>query len=211
MIDSILALVPGYGLYLLFGVVFVACLAVPLPASLLVLTAGSFAASGQMSLINVFLVSFAAFVLGDQVAYSLARRIGPPLFGWLRKSPRVGPVLDRSEDLLQRKGALAVFLSHTIFSPTCAYISYLSGAGGLAWRAFSWSAVPGAFVWTLAYVGLGYVFASQLDVAAQALSNFFGIIMAGAVAIGCFVVLRSRWKAMHSLTDPEPTETEELA
>ena len=48
MTDSVLALVPDYGIFLVFGVVLLACLAVPLPASVLVLTSGSFAAAGDL-------------------------------------------------------------------------------------------------------------------------------------------------------------------
>jgi membrane protein DedA with SNARE-associated domain len=58
------------------------------------------------------------------------------------------PVVDRSRSLLKKHGSLAVFLSHTVLSPTCPYISYLSGAGGLTWRSFTLAAVPGALVWT---------------------------------------------------------------
>ena len=38
MIETILALVPDYGIFLVFGGVALACLAVPLPASMLVFT-----------------------------------------------------------------------------------------------------------------------------------------------------------------------------
>ena len=46
MTDTFLALIPDYGAYVVAAVVFLASLAVPLPASVLVLTAGSFVAAG---------------------------------------------------------------------------------------------------------------------------------------------------------------------
>ncbi|RJE78985.1 DedA family protein [Paracoccus sp. JM45] len=194
MTETILALVPDYGLTLIFLVVSLACLAVPLPASMLVLTAGSFAASGDLSLGWVFVTAFAAFILGDQIAFFIARLAGPKVLAMLGRSPRMAPAIARSENLLQDRGTLAVLLSHTILSPTCPYISYLSGAGGLSHGRFSLAAIPGAAIWTLGYVGLGYVFATQLEQLAQITSQFFGVVLAATVAIGMFMLLRIRWK-----------------
>lgn len=203
MIETVISLVPTYGLYLLFGVVLAACLAVPLPASMVVLTSGSFAAAGEMALISVLAATFVAYVAGDQLAYGIARSVGPGMLSRFKKSPRTGPILERSEKLLQKRGASAVFLSHTIVSPTCPYISYLSGAGGLNWAKFVMAAIPGAAIWTGAYVGLGYMFAGQLETVAETLSHFFGFVLAGAVVLGCLILVRSRWRAMRAAEKAE--------
>lgn len=195
MTETVLALIPDYGLLLVFVVVVLACMAVPLPASVLTLTAGSFAAVGDLSLLSVLLVTFAAFAIGDQTAFLLANRFGRKLIARFANSPRLGPVIARSEDMLTRRGATAVFLSHTIFSPTCPYVTYLSGAGGLSWSRFTAVALPGAAVWTAGYVGLGYSFATQLEQVATLISNFFGVVLAGAVAIAALMLLKNRWKA----------------
>ncbi|QUS36293.1 DedA family protein [Falsirhodobacter algicola] len=193
MTETVLALIPDYGLIVVFAVVMLACMAVPVPASVLTLTAGSFAAVGDLSLPMVLLTAFLAFAIGDQIAFLLASRFGRKLLARFADSPRMGPIIARSEDMLNRRGALAVFLSHTIFSPTCPYVTYLSGSGGLAWSRFTAVALPGAAVWTAGYVGLGYAFASQLEQVATLLSNFFGVVLASAVAIGALAVLRKRW------------------
>lgn len=205
MIEAILALVPDYGLILIFGVVLMACMAVPLPASVLVLTSGSFVASGDLSLGPVLLTGFTAYLIGDQLAFAIASKVGPRLLAVFERSERTAPVLHKSRALLQRRGTLAVFLSHTIFSPTCPYISYLSGAGGLSWRNFTCAALPGAIVWTGAYVGLGYTFATQLEQVAELLSNFFGVVLAGAVALACLLLLKRRWAASHATESTPPS------
>lgn len=198
MTETILSLVPDYGLPLIFSVVAMACLAVPLPASVLVLTSGSFAAAGDLTLGSVLVVAFMGYVVGDQMAYHLAKRIGPSLISRLKQSEKAAPIVDRSERMLREKGGAAVLLSHTILSPTCPYVSYLSGAGGLTWARFSTAAVLGAGLWTAAYVGLGYVFASQLEQVAAAASQFFGVILALCVAAALFILLRRRWRAMQT-------------
>lgn len=194
MTETFLALVPDYGAYIVGVVVFLACLAVPLPASILVLTAGSFAAAGDLSMVAVGLAVLAAFIAGDQVAFWIASRVGRPLIDRLRDRPSVAPVLEKSEGLLARRGTVAVLMSHTIVSPTCPYITYLSGAGGLSWAKFSVAAVPGAIIWTGVYLGLGAAFASQLEQAVALLSNFFGFVLAGFVLAALLVLLRKRWR-----------------
>lgn len=200
MTEAVLALVPDYGIFLVFGVVLLACLAIPLPASVLVLTSGSFAATGDLSILAVFLAAAVAYVIGDQVAFGIARQMGPSVLGFFETSERAAPVLEKSKRLLQRRGNIAVLISHTILSPTCPYVSYLSGAGGLDWRSFTTAAIPGALIWTALYVGLGYTFASQLEQVAIILSNFFGVVLAGAVAVASSVLLMRRWQAYTSMT-----------
>ena len=194
MTETILALVPDYGLALVFCVVFLACLAVPLPASVLVLTAGSFAAVGDLELWQTFIVTAIAFVLGAQAAFWLAYAIGPQLLGRLRGSANAEPVIRRSEVLLARHGSLAVLLSHTVLSPICPYVCYLSGAGGLPWARFTVAAVPGALIWAAAYVGLGHMFASQLEEVAALLSQVLGAILAACAALACLTLLLRRWR-----------------
>ena len=194
MTDQIIAMIPDYGLIVIFLVVALACLALPLPASMLVIAAGAFAAAEDLVWWQVLGVVFAAFVLGDQIAFRIAASVGPRLLAWLRAKPRLAPLLDRSEVLLDRRGQTAVLISHTILSPTCAYISYLCGAGGMTWRAFSVASTIGAAIWTAFYVGVGYVFAAQLTQVGAILSNFFGTIFALIVCYVSLAWLRKRWQ-----------------
>ena len=53
MTDWLLALVPTYGLWLIAGTTFASCLALPIPASVIMLAAGGFAAAGDLVLWQV--------------------------------------------------------------------------------------------------------------------------------------------------------------
>jgi membrane-associated protein len=64
MTDTLFALVPTYGPYLILACVFLSCLAVPLPSSLLVLASGGFAASGDLEVWAVGLAAFSGFTAG---------------------------------------------------------------------------------------------------------------------------------------------------
>ena len=193
MTDIFIALIPSYGLLLLFVIVALASLAVPLPASVLVLASGSFAASNDLVLWQVFSTTLLAFLIGDQLNYALARKFGPALLDILKRKPRLNTALSKSEDYLDKHGGLAIFVSHTILSPLCPYINYICGAKGMKWSAFSQVATLGAIVWSLVYVGLGYLFASQLALVIDILSPFMGVILSGFIVYLALCWLRAKW------------------
>ena len=195
MTETVIGLIPNYGLLVIFAVVSLACLALPLPSSMMVLASGAFAATGDLTLWQVIAVAFVAFVVGDQVAFGLAARVGPRLLSGVRSKPRLAPVLTKSEAMLEARGQVAVLLSHTVLSPTCPYISYLCGAGGMKWASFSLMATFGAAIWVSVYVLLGYAFATQLTQVAEILSKFLGLLLALGVVVFCMLRLRRNWQA----------------
>ena len=78
MIDALLAAVPTHGVWLVAAVTFLSCLALPMPASLVMLTAGGFAAAGDLDLWQVLGAALVGAVLGDQLGYWAARLGGAP-------------------------------------------------------------------------------------------------------------------------------------
>lgn len=194
MTDYVLGLIPDYGLYVVFMVVVLACLAAPLPASVLVLAAGSFAAAGDLVVWQVFMVALLAFVLGDQIAFSIAKKAGTRLLRTARRNPKMDRLLTKGDDMLQRRGSIAILISHTIASPTCPYVSYLCGASGMSRADFSGYATIGAVIWTSAYVSLGYLFSNQLTQVSTILSNFFGLVISVIALLGSAVWLYRRWR-----------------
>lgn len=205
MTEFILSLVPSYGLFLLFAVVAVACLAIPLPSSMLIMASGGFAAAGDLMLWQVIAVGFIAYTVGDHLAFLLARRLGPSLVSRLSNNRKLGPVIRSSENLVASHGRSAIFISHAILSPTAPYVTYISGASGMRWPPFACAAIPGAALWVLIYVMLGYGVASQLAQLTDILRDFTGIISAATVAILVALWLRKRWHSMHSeQTDNKP-------
>ena len=61
-IDAVLALVPDHAAWLMLVATFSRCLAWPIPSSLLMLTSGTFAATGDLALVSVPLAAMAGAV-----------------------------------------------------------------------------------------------------------------------------------------------------
>ncbi len=190
MSDTLFALVPYYGPYLILISVFLSCLALPLPSSLLVLAAGGFAASGDLTLWSVALAAFAGFIAGDQLAYAIGRKGGDAIKARVAGKPKAAALMARAEAFVDKRGAWAVFLSRTVVSPLAAYVSYVGAAGGLGWARFTLPAILGAATWCCVYLGIGYSFTDQMSEIADVLSNLAGFIIALAVMIGAGIWLR---------------------
>jgi membrane protein DedA with SNARE-associated domain len=183
----LLALIPTYGLWLVFASVTITCLAVPFPSSMLVMTAGGFAAAGDFTYGNVVLFAFVGFALGDQLAFFIARRTGVPLITNLKSRAKLGPMVERAEVLMERHDAAAVILTRTFLSPLGPYVAFLSGALKAPWLRFSVASVIGAAVWCAGYTALGYVFTSQISELADLIGSAVGIVIAASIMVAILV------------------------
>lgn len=194
MTEYLLTLIPQYGIYLIFTVVFFACLGIPLPSSVLVLTSGAFSAAGDLEMMQAIATIVIAYCLADQIAFTVARLAGPALLLRMRRYKRISPLVDKSDAMLHRHGWLAVFLSHTILSPADPTVSYVSGAIHMNWLKFTTVATASATLWTLAYFMLGYIFAGELPQISDLVVN---MLIAGATslcAIGLAIWLSILWR-----------------
>lgn len=194
MTEFFLALIPQYGLYIIFAVVMLACIGIPLPSSILVLTSGSLAAAGDLIIWQVLIVTFFAFVMGDQIAFNSARYLGPSLLDRLRKYSRVSQAIDKSESLLDKYGLVAVLLSRTLISPTGPYVGYVGGAVQMKWLSFSAVAASGAALWSIAYAMLGYMFAGELPQLSDLVASMLIVGVALICAIGFGIWLYRAWQ-----------------
>lgn len=195
MTETLLALVPTYGVWLILLALPLSCLALPVPSSILVMTAGGFAAAGDMTLWQVQAAAFAGFVAGDQLTYGIARSGGAPLVARMKARPKLGALFAKAEVMLHRRGTLAVFLNRTIFSPLGPYMGYLSGALRLHWGGFTIAALLGAACWSMGYSYLGYAFATQITQVASLIGNAIGFTLAGAATFGLIWYLVRSWKS----------------
>jgi len=182
MTDWLLALVPQYGLWLLAATTFFSCLALPFPASILMLTAGGFAAAGDLVLWQAFVAAAAGGIAGDQVGYWAGRRFGTMALSRLRADPGRDKLLTRADGFIERRGVLAVFFSRWLVSPLGPYVNLIAGSTAFGWTRFTTAGVAGESVWAGLYVGTGYGFAGNVEAASQALGSALGMV-GGAAAV----------------------------
>ncbi len=183
MSEALLELVPVWGLWLVAAVTFLSCLALPVPASLVMLTGGAFAASGDFTLWQVAGAAFAGAVLGDHVGFLAGRIGGGPILGWARRSPKRAAAVERAAAYVRARGLVAVYFTRWLLSPLGPYVNLAGGAAGLAQWRFTLADLAGEATWVAVYTGLGYVFADRVSDLADLLGNASGMLAAGAVAL----------------------------
>lgn len=190
MTESLLALVPLWGPWAVAVTTFLSCLALPVPASLVMLAAGGFAAVGDLSLAAISLAAFAGAVAGDHAGFAIGRLGGPALMARLAARPRRAQLVGKAVAALHAQGAATVFLSRWLFSPLGPWVNFAGGATGYPWRRFALPEAAGEAVWVVLYVGLGWAFAGNLEAAADLAGSALGFLAAGAVTLGLGLWLR---------------------
>lgn len=194
MTDAVLALIADYGLYIVFGVVFLSCWAIPTPSSPVMLAAGGFAAAGDLILWMVGGTAVLAAIIGDNSSYFVARRCGDGISGWIHKRPGRSGLFNRAESFMEKWGSSAVFFSCWLVGPLGPYMNYVAGITKFSWPKFAILGMFGEIVWVSIYVGLGYTFADNISSVTTLLGNISGFIVAGLAVLGLGYWA---WKASH--------------
>ncbi|MCB1331246.1 MAG: VTT domain-containing protein [Maritimibacter sp.] len=209
MTETVFALVSSWGPWVIFASAFLSCLALPIPTSLMMLTGGAFAAAGDLALWQVVAAAWTGAVLGDQAGYLIGRFGGTPVVDRLARAPARAAVLARARALVDRRGGIGVFLSTWAVAPLGPWVNFIAGATGLGWLRFTLADVTGEVIWVALYTGLGQVFAANITLVADAMSDIVGLVVAlvvaGAAALWIRAVLRAQKAraAARAGTDPE--------
>jgi membrane-associated protein len=182
MTDWLLALVPTYGLWLLAATTFCSCLALPFPASILMLTAGGFVAAGDLVLWQTFAAAAGGAIAGDQVGYWAGRGFGARFLARLRVDPARDRLMSKADRFMAEKGLIAVYLTRWLFSPLGPWVNLTAGSTGYGWHRFAAAGVAGEATWAGLYVGMGYAFAGNVEAASSMLGSVLGVV-AGVAAV----------------------------
>jgi membrane-associated protein len=151
-----------YGVWtyaLLFAVIFMETgfVVTPfLPGDSLLFAAGTFAGIGSFNVILLWVLMFAAAVLGDTVNYWIGSRVGPRAFEgnvrFLKKE-----YLDQTQEFYEKHGGKTIVLAR--FVPIVrTFAPFVAGVGTMEYRRFITYNLFGAFIWTALFIGLGYFF-----------------------------------------------------
>lgn len=167
----------------LFGIVFAETgllLGFFLPGDTLLLTAGVFAARGDVTLLGVCLACFLGAVVGNTVGYFIGRRFGPAVFS--RQNSRLfkPEYVQRTRTYFDRYGALTLIISR--FVPVVrTFVPTMAGAGRMDFRVFTLYNVIGALLWCTSVPAAGY-FLGQLF-APEVLDKYILLIIVGVIVV----------------------------
>lgn len=181
--QTFLALVPDWGALIVGLANLLACMALPIPASLVMLAAGAFIATGDLIPENVWAAAILGAIAGDQIGYAIGRLGLTRLAGRFARNRRAARMGHKAARWLDRRRVPALFLSRWAVSALGPYINLAAGAARMRWLDFTLPAVAGELVWCSIYLGLGWGFARDIEFIGEALGNLAFAASAGVVAV----------------------------
>lgn len=174
LIDWMLALLGPWVYFGLFFIVFAETgLAVGffLPGDSLLVVCGLFAKAGKLNLWLMWVLLFAAAVIGDAVGYYSGKKVGPAIFN-RPKSRFFNPDhLRKAHMFYEKHGGKTIIIAR--FVPIVrTFAPIVAGAADMTYRQFVIYNVVGGFAWVTSMLFAGYFLGSVVE---QAVRNLFGV------------------------------------
>lgn len=188
--SPLIELVITHGAWLVFAATLAARIGAPIPAAPFLVIAGALAASGRISWPVTMMAAVVASSLGDALWFWAGRRHGYRVMRLLcRISISPDSCVRQSEAFIQRWGGRSLIAAK--FVPGVSVVAPpMAGAMGMPWLAFAGFATLSAALWAGLFLGIGWVFASQIQQTLEVLSTL------GAVAGGLLVLLAAAYLAL---------------
>jgi membrane protein DedA with SNARE-associated domain len=178
-----------YGLWAILLLVLVEDFGIPVPGETVLIAGAIFAGSGQLNVIAVGIVGFAAAVIGDNIGYAIGRYGGRALVErWGKYIFLTAERLDKAEAFFDRQGAKIITIARFVEGLRQAN-GIIAGIAEMHWLRFLAFNALGAALWVGTWVSVGY-FAGQ-----HITSIYNGITTYSLYAAIAAVVLIAAWIA----------------
>jgi len=198
MAHEAIPLIAQYGLLLVFVNVLVEQAGAPVPAMPTLVVAGAVAASGDLSITAIVLVSLVACLLGDLPWYWAGRHFGGAMMRTLcRISLSPDSCVRSSEVQFERWGGRMLVVAK--FVPGLSTVAPpLVGAMGLPLHLFLLLDGLASLLWAGVPVALGYIFSAQIDSLLAAIANAGTLAL--ELVLGLFALyIAGKWWRRRSL------------
>ena len=190
------ALVRVGGLMALIAIVFVETglfVGFFLPGDSLLVTAGLFAARGDLSLWSIFLFVSLAAIVGDTVGYTIGARTGPKIFTREDSLLFHKKHLITTKEFYDRYGGVTIIIAR--FMPIVrTFAPLVAGVGGMEYRRFVFYNVAGGIGWVVSMTSLGYF----LGKAVPGIDRHIDVVIAVVIFLSLLPAIikfaRDRWR-----------------
>jgi len=191
-----------HGYTVIFAWVFAEQIGLPLPAIPVLLAAGALAGNGKLSLALVVLLAVVASVMSDTIWYQIGRRRGGKVLNFLcRISLEPDSCVRRTEATFSKHGAKSLLVAKFVPGLNTA-APPLAGVFHMRLSRFLLFDSAGSFIWAGVFIGLGYLFADQIESLAARASELGGWLLVLTVAgLACYIGWKyfQRQRFLHQL------------
>ncbi|MFD4952708.1 DedA family protein [Streptomyces sp. NPDC058451] len=184
-LEHLAPLLSHYGYWAVGGVVLVEDFGVPAPGETILIAAGVYAGAGQLDVVAVALIAFAAAVVGDNIGYLVGHLGGRPFVQrWGRYIFLTPERFAAAERFFGRHGGKIVVVARFIEGLRQAN-GIIAGTTGMHWLRFLAFNALGAALWVGLWVSLAYVAGTHIDTVYAEISRYQVYVL---VALAVLVV-----------------------
>ena len=168
-------------------------LGLPVPSMVFLMAGGALLAHGAMHPISIFCLGVVGCLAGDGVWFWIGRKWGTKALRVLCRFSADPRSCSRNARDKFRHYGLSMLCVAKFIPGLDAVMPPLAGAEGVSLTRFLAFDALGSFLWTGCYVGLGYLFADQLDGAIRWVQNC-GNVLGAIIAVP--IILYAGWRGL---------------
>ncbi|MGW5306363.1 DedA family protein [Streptomyces griseoluteus] len=178
-----------YGYWAVGAVVFLEDFGVPAPGETILLAAGVYAGAGELNIVAVAVVAFAAAVLGDNVGYVIGRTGGRAFVErWGRYILLTPRRFEAAEAFFRRHGGKIVTVARFVEGLRQAN-GIIAGTTGMPWPRFLAFNALGAALWVGLWSSLAYLAGSHITAVYDEIARYQRyVLIAVALLVAALVV-----------------------
>lgn len=162
-----------------------------LPGDSLLVTAGLFAAKGDLNIVLLNLLLMACAILGDATGYLIGKKLGPALFR------REDSLLFKKKHLLatqefyERHGGKTIIIAR--FVPVVrTFAPVVAGMANMSYRRFAMFNIVGAVGWVFSMTMLGYLLVTLFPATERHIEKVIIIVILVSLLPGIIEFVRAR-------------------
>ncbi|MEO8379242.1 MAG: VTT domain-containing protein [Acidobacteriota bacterium] len=165
-----------------------------LPGDSLLVTAGLFAAKGDLNIVYLNLLLMFCAVTGDATGYYIGKKLGPTLF---RKEDSMlfkKKHLVATHEFYERHGGKTIILAR--FVPVIrTFAPVVAGMAGMSYRKFAAFNIIGGVAWVFSMTMLGYLLVTMFPATEEHIETVIIVVVLVSLLPGVIEYLRARARA----------------
>jgi len=165
-----------------------------LPGDSLLVTAGLFAAKGDLNIVFLNLLLMACAIAGDATGYFIGKKLGPALF---RKEDSLlfkKKHLIATHEFYERHGGKTIIIAR--FIPVIrTFAPVVAGMAGMGYRRFALFNIIGGVAWVFSMTMLGYLLVTIFPATERHIEKVIIIVIFLSILPGIIEWLRARMRA----------------
>ena len=165
-----------------------------LPGDSLLVTAGLFAAKGDLDIVFLNVLLMTCAILGDATGYYIGKKLGPALF---RKEDSLlfkKKHLIATQEFYERHGGKTIIIAR--FVPVIrTFAPVVAGMAGMHYRRFAMFNIVGGIGWVFSMTMLGYLLVTMFPATEKHIEKVIIIVVFLSILPGIIEWLRSRMRA----------------